>query len=58
MREGDLLIGTFADDQVGFHRPFPGAGHYPAHVPGLYLCGSSTIPAATSPGCRPTTPRR
>ena len=33
MREGDLLVGAFANDQVGFHRPFAGAGtlsHPPA----------------------------
>jgi phytoene dehydrogenase-like protein len=26
MREGDLLVGAFANDQIGFNRPFPGAG--------------------------------
>jgi phytoene dehydrogenase-like protein len=50
MREGDLLIGAFADDQVGFHRPFPGAGHYRAHLPGLYLCGSSSHPGGNITG--------
>src|SRR2546429_46761 len=38
MREGDLLVGAFANDQVGYHRPFAGAGNYRTHLPGLYLC--------------------
>jgi phytoene dehydrogenase-like protein len=42
MREDDLLIGAFGHDQVGSNRPFAGAGHYRAHVGGLYLCGSSS----------------
>src|SRR4029453_8327146 len=32
MREGDLLVGAFANDQVGYHRPFAGAGSYRTHV--------------------------
>lgn len=50
MREGDLLIGAFTNDQVGFHRPFPGAGSYRAHIPGLYLCGSSSHPGGNITG--------
>ena len=50
MREGDLLIGAYANDQVGYHRPFPGAGHYRAHLPGLYLCGSSSHPGGNITG--------
>jgi phytoene dehydrogenase-like protein len=50
MREGDLLVGAFANDQVGFHRPFPGAGSYRAHIPGLYLCGSSSHPGGNITG--------
>jgi phytoene dehydrogenase-like protein len=50
MREGDLLIGAYANGQVGFHRPFPGAGHYRAHLPGLYLCGSSGHPGGNITG--------
>jgi len=42
MRRGDLLVGAFSNDQVGDHRPFPGAGQYRTPVPGLYLCGGST----------------
>ncbi len=34
MRDGDLLIGAFTNDQVGYHRPFPGAGSYRAHIAG------------------------
>src|SRR5215470_14581691 len=50
MREGDLLVGAFANDQVGYHRPFPGAGQYRTHLPGLYLCGSSTHPGGNITG--------
>ncbi|MEJ0079201.1 MAG: NAD(P)/FAD-dependent oxidoreductase [Alphaproteobacteria bacterium] len=47
MREGDLLVGAFTNDQVGYHRPFRGAGAYRTHIPGLYLCGSSSHRAET-----------
>jgi phytoene dehydrogenase-like protein len=50
MREGDLLIGAFANDQVGFNRPFAGAGSYRTHLPGLYLCGSSSHPGGNITG--------
>jgi len=50
MRLGDLLVGSFANDQIGPHRPFPGAGHYRAPVPGLYLCGGSTHPGGNITG--------
>jgi phytoene dehydrogenase-like protein len=50
MREGDLLVGAFADDQVGYHRPFAGAGSYRTHLPGLYLCGSSSHPGGNVTG--------
>jgi phytoene dehydrogenase-like protein len=50
MREGDLLVGAFTNDQVGYHRPFRGAGSYRAHVPGLYLCGSSSHPGGNITG--------
>jgi phytoene dehydrogenase-like protein len=50
MREGDLLIGAFANDQVGFNRPFAGAGGYRTHLPGLYLCGSSSHPGGNITG--------
>lgn len=50
MREGDLLVGAFTNGQIGFHRPFPGAGHYRAHLPGLYLCGSSSHPGGNITG--------
>src|SRR5262249_61099653 len=26
MHRGDLLVGSFANDQIGYHRPFPGSG--------------------------------
>jgi phytoene dehydrogenase-like protein len=50
MREGDLLIGAFANDQVGFNRPFAGAGCYRTHVSRLYLCGSSSHPGGNITG--------
>ena len=39
MRGGDLLVGSLSDGQVGYHRPFAGAGQYRTPVGGLYLCG-------------------
>jgi phytoene dehydrogenase-like protein len=50
MREGDLLVGAFTNDQVGYHRPFRGAGDYRTHIPGLYLCGSSSHPGGNVTG--------
>jgi phytoene dehydrogenase-like protein len=50
MTRGDLLVGSFAGGQVGFHRPFVGAGDYRAPVPGLYLCGGSTHPGGNVTG--------
>src|SRR6266511_2789492 len=50
MREGDLLVGAFANDQVGYHRPFLGAGAYRTHLPGLYLCGASSHPGGNITG--------
>lgn len=49
MRGGDLLIGSL-DGQTGYHRPFAGAGHYRAHLPGLYLCGGSSHPGGNVTG--------
>jgi phytoene dehydrogenase-like protein len=50
MRSGDLLVGSFANDQVGYHRPFPGAGRYRTEIAGLYLCGGSTHPGGNITG--------
>jgi len=50
MRAGDLLVGSFAKGQVGYNRPFPGAGEYRAPVDGLYLCGGSTHPGGNITG--------
>ncbi len=50
MREGDLLVGAFSDGQIGFNRPFAGAGHYRAHIENLYLCGSSSHPGGNVTG--------
>ena len=50
MRDGDLLVGAFTNDQIGYHRPFPGAGAYRTHLPSLYLCGSSSHPGGNITG--------
>jgi phytoene dehydrogenase-like protein len=50
MHDGDLLVGALSHGQVGFHRPFPGAGHYRGHLPGLYLCGSCCHPGGNITG--------
>ncbi|GIW81570.1 MAG: FAD-dependent oxidoreductase [Gemmatales bacterium] len=50
MRFGDLLVGSFAQDQVGYHRPFAGAGQYRTPIAGLYLCGGSTHPGGNITG--------
>jgi len=50
MYGGDLLVGSLSHGQVGFHRPFPGAGQYRTPVGGLYLCGGSTHPGGNITG--------
>ena len=50
MRGGDLLVGSFANGQIGWNRPFAGAGTYRTPVPGLYLCGGSTHPGGNVTG--------
>ena len=50
MRRGDLLVGGFANGQVGYNRPFPGAGHYRGYLQGLYLCGASSHPGGNVTG--------
>jgi phytoene dehydrogenase-like protein len=50
MRRGDLLVGSFANNQVGAHRPFAGAGNYRTAIEGLYLCGGSTHPGGNVTG--------
>lgn len=50
MRFGDLLVGSFEHGQIGYHRPFPGAGHYRGHLAGLYLCGSCCHPGGNITG--------
>jgi phytoene dehydrogenase-like protein len=50
MRHGDLLVGSFANSQVGYNRPFAGAGQYRTPVSGLYLCGGSTHPGGNITG--------
>ncbi|MHA1565356.1 MAG: phytoene desaturase family protein [Alphaproteobacteria bacterium] len=50
MRHGDLLIGAFTNGQIGYDRPFAGAGNYRTHLPGLYLCGSCCHPGGNITG--------
>jgi phytoene dehydrogenase-like protein len=50
MRGGDLLVGSFARGQIGWNRPFTGAGNYRTPIPGLYLCGGSTHPGGNVTG--------
>jgi len=50
MHRGDLLVGSFANGQVGYDRPFRGAGQYRTPIPGLYLCGGSTHPGGNVTG--------
>ncbi|MBL7697524.1 MAG: NAD(P)/FAD-dependent oxidoreductase [Chitinophagaceae bacterium] len=50
MKEGDLLVGAFTNGQIGYNRPFAGAGHYRGHVQNLYLCGSSCHPGGNITG--------
>ena len=50
MQSGDLLVGSFANGQVGENRPFAGAGRYRTPLKGLYLCGGSTHPGGNITG--------
>jgi phytoene dehydrogenase-like protein len=50
MRGGDLLVGALAQDQMGWNRPFPGAGTYRTAMAGLYLCGSCCHPGGNITG--------
>jgi phytoene dehydrogenase-like protein len=50
MQFGDLLVGSFANGQVGENRPFAGAGRYRTPIEGLYLCGGSTHPGGNVTG--------
>lgn len=50
MHHGDLLVGAFTNGQIGFNRPFEGAGQYRGIIPGLYLCGSSSHPGGNITG--------
>ena len=50
MRGGDLLVGAFTSGQIGYNRPFAGAGHYRGYLPNLYLCGSCCHPGGNVTG--------
>jgi phytoene dehydrogenase-like protein len=50
MRGGDLLVGSLADGQVGYDRPFAGAGQYRTPLAGLYLCGGACHPGGNVTG--------
>ena len=42
--------GALSDGQVGWNRPFEGAGSYRTPLAGLYLCGSSSHPGGNVTG--------
>ncbi len=50
MRDGDLLIGSFAGGQMGRNRPFYEAGRYRTPIEGLYLCSGATHPGGNITG--------
>jgi len=50
MRDGDLLVGAFTNGQIGYNRPFTGAGHYRGYFPNLYPCGSCCHPEGNVTG--------
>lgn len=50
MSQGDLLVGSFDNNQQGYNRPFAGAGCYRTPLHGLYLCGGSTHPGGNVTG--------
>ena len=50
MKNGDLLVGSFSKNQIGYNRPFEGAGQYETVIDGLYLCGSSSHPGGNITG--------
>jgi phytoene dehydrogenase-like protein len=50
MAMGDLLVGSFDANQIGYNRPFAGAGRYRTPVNGLYLCGGATHPGGNITG--------
>jgi phytoene dehydrogenase-like protein len=50
MHRGDLLVGSLDHGQVGYNRPFAGAGQYRTPIAGLYLCGGSTHPGGNITG--------
>lgn len=50
MKNGDLLVGAFSNGQIGFDRPFSGAGQYRTPLSQLYLCGSCCHPGGNITG--------
>lgn len=50
MKNGDLLVGAFSNGQIGYHRPFSGAGQYRTPLNQLYLCGSCCHPGGNITG--------
>jgi phytoene dehydrogenase-like protein len=50
MGEGDTIGGGFLNGQYLDGRPWKGAGHYRAHLEGLYLCGMATHPGGNVTG--------
>ena len=50
MTGGDLLVGSFTDNQIAYNRPFNRAGEYRTPVQNLYLCGGSSHPGGNVTG--------
>ena len=50
MARGDLNVGWFDPEQIGFGRPLPELSQYRTPVKGLYLCGASTHPGGNVTG--------
>ena len=50
MKFGDLSVGAFTHGQIGYDRPFPGAGHYRSCIDRLYLCAACCHPGGNITG--------
>ena len=48
MKFGDLLVGSFANNQVSYNRPFPGAGEYKTPVKACICAEARPTRVATS----------
>ena len=59
MRDGDLLVGAFTNDQIGYNRPFPRRRHLPhAYPEALSVRVEQSSGRQHHRACPATTPRR